>query len=114
MIIGIQLVGIIFSFSMIYFAVLHFKRREIDLIEVSVWLLVWSFTLVAILFPDILQTFARSFLFARLFDMMVVGAIMIMMVMAARSYVVVRKIEKKIEDMVRKEALRGSNKNVKE
>jgi hypothetical protein len=104
MIIGIQLVGIIFSFSMIYFAILHFKRREINLIEIGVWLLVWSFALVAVLFPDILQTFARSFMFARLFDMMVVGAIIIVMIMTVRSYVGMRKIENKLEDFVRKEA----------
>jgi len=105
MIIGIQVTGIIFCFSMIYFAILHFKRREINLVEICVWLLVWIFALVAVLFPDILKTFARSFLFARLFDMMVVGAIIVVMVMTTRSYVGVRKIEKKLEELVRKAAL---------
>lgn len=113
MIVGIQVVGIVFSFSMIYFAILHFKRREIDATEVGIWIIIWLFALVAVLFPDILQTFARTFLFARLFDMMVVGAILIIMVMTVRSYVSVRRIDKKIEDIVRKEAFRSVKHSLK-
>lgn len=113
MIIGIQIVGIIFSLSMIYFAILHFRRREIDVVEIAVWMFVWIFALSAIVFPDLLQPFARTFLFARLFDMMTVGAFLLVIVMTVKTYIATRKIEKKIENLVRKNSIEESAKRVK-
>ena len=108
MIIGMQLIGIVFSFSMIYFAVLHFKKGEISIIEILIWIFAWIFAIVATIFPDILKIFARTFLFARLFDMMVVGSILLVIAMTARTYLTTRKLENKIEKIVRDDAIRNA------
>ena len=110
MIIGIQISTLIFSFVMIYFAILHYKRREIDRVEMSVWFLVWAFAIVAIVFPDPLQSFAREFRFARLFDLMVVGGLILVIVMVTKAYVSIKRIEKKVERMVRNETLKNVKK----
>lgn len=114
MILVFQLIGISFSLLMIYFAVLHFKRKELNLTEIVVWLIAWVFAIIATIFPDILKTFARTFLFARLFDMMVVGSILLVIAMTARSYIVTRKLEKKLEELIRKEAIRNGKRGKKE
>lgn len=90
---------------MIYLAVLHFRRREINVLEVSIWVFVWSFAILAVLFPDVIQGFARQFLFARLFDMLVVGAFTIIFVMTVRSYLSNKKIEKMLEEAIRNKAI---------
>lgn len=105
MIIGMQLIGITFSLVMIYFAVLHFKKGEITVSEIVVWIVAWFFAIIATIFPDILKTFARTFLFARLFDLMMVGSILLISAMTARTYLTTRKLEKKLEDLTRKETL---------
>lgn len=110
MILGLQISALVFSFAMIYFAVLHFKRRELSLREIVSWILIWVFVILAVLFPDILQTFARDFQFARLFDMMVVGGIMVAIYLSVKAYLGAKRVEKKIEELVRKEAFRGKRK----
>jgi len=110
MIIGLQIVTLLFSFVMVYFAALHYKRGEIDRIEIIVWFIVWSFAIVAIVFPDLLQSFAKEFKFARLFDMMVVGGLILVIAMVSKAYISTRRIEKKVEKLVREEALKNVKK----
>ena len=108
MILGIRLIGIVFCFSMIYFAVLHFKKQEIGLFEISMWIAIWVFTVITILFPDIIQPFAKNFLFARLLDMLIVGAFVVVFIMTAKAYITARKLEKKLENLVRKETFKNA------
>lgn len=105
MIIGLQIVGILFSLGMIYFAVLHYKRGEIGAVEISSWVLIWSVTIFVTIFPNILRDFARTFAVSRLFDLMVVGGFFLVLTMVTYSYVRTKKLEKKMEALIRKEAI---------
>lgn len=109
MIFGLQIIAILFSFAMIYFAFLHFKRGEINFDEIFIWLAIWVFTIFAVVFPNFLKNLSSGFLFARAFDFMVVGAFILVIAMTARAYVSVRKLEKKMEELVRKKALEEEN-----
>lgn len=106
MIIGLQIIAILFSLTMIYFAVLNYKRGEINGSEIAGWLVIWVGTIIVVVFPELLRTFAKTFLFARVFDMMVVGAFLLVILMAAGSYMRTKRLEKKIEDLVRKLSLK--------
>lgn len=110
MIIGLQIVTLLFSLCMIYFAALHYRRKEISKFEMFVWLGAWLFASFAIVFPDALQSFARTFRFARLFDMMVVGGMILVIIMVSRVYITSNRIQKKIEKMVRKHAIKNAGK----
>jgi len=105
MIIGLQIIAILFSLSMIYFAVLNYKRREINRIELMGWMIVWIGTIIVVVFPELLRTFAKTFLITRVFDIMVVGAFMLVISMVANAYIRTKRIEKKLEDLVRKLSL---------
>ena len=109
MILGLQLIAILFSFAMIYLAFLNYKRREIDKTEFLSWIIIWTLTLFVVIFPGFLRNFAQYFFITRLFDLMVVGAFILVISMTARIYVKVRKMEKKFEDFIRKEALKNIN-----
>mgnify|MGYP001068834681 CR=1 FL=1 len=106
MIIGLQISALIFSFVMIYFAVIHYKKGTLNGSEIFFWIVIWSFAIFAVVFTDLLRIFAATFYFTRLFDMMVFGGFFLVIILAARSYVVTKKLEKKLEDLVRKEAIR--------
>jgi hypothetical protein len=106
MIIGLQIIALLFAFSMVYFAVLHFKRGEINGTEIGSWLVMWLFAIVVIVFPELLKNFAKTFLVTRVFDLMVIGGFILVISMVASAYVRTKKLEKKLEDLVRKEALK--------
>ena len=112
MIIGLQIIALLFSFSMVYFAVLHFKRGEIGKVEFASWLIMWTVAIIVIVFPELLRSFAKTFLVTRVFDLMVIGGFIVVISMVATAYVRTKQMEKKLEDLVRREALK-SKKTIK-
>ena len=105
MILGLQLIAIFFGLSLIYLALLNYRRNEIDRSEFISWTIIWSLTLLIVVFPDLLRSFAQRFFITRLFDLMVVGGFVLVIFMVARIYVRTRRMEKKFEEFIRKEAL---------
>lgn len=106
MIIGLQVIALLFAFSMVYFAILHYKRGEINGMEIGSWLVMWAFAIVVIIFPELLKNFASTFLVTRVFDLMVIGGFILVISLVASAYVRTKKLEKKLEDLVRREALK--------
>lgn len=106
MIIGLQIIALIFSFSMIYVAVLHFKRKELRKSEIIAWVGMWTAAVVIIIFPELLRTFANTFLVTRVFDLMVIGGFVLVISMVGSAYIRTKRIEKKLEEMIRKEAIK--------
>lgn len=109
MIIGLQIIALIFSFSMVYFALLHYKRGEIRKSEIISWVGIWVAAIIVIIFPELLRTFASTFLVTRVFDLMVVGGFILVISMVSSAYLRTKRLEKKMEDLVRHEALKNTN-----
>ncbi len=110
MIVVLQFLGVAFALAMIYFALLNYRRGELNTTEIFLWFVIWVAAIIVVVFPDFLRVFSQTFLFARLFDLLVVGALLVVVVMVSKAYLATRRMEKKLEKYVRKEAL----KNVKE
>lgn len=106
----LQILTIVFSLGMIYFALLHFRRGEITSTEMTSWALIWAILIVIVFFPDVVRYFARTFLFTRLFDLLVLGGLGLCIFMITKAYLTSRRLEKKLEDYVRKEALHNVKK----
>ena len=113
MILGLQITAIIFSFIMVYLAILNFKRREISVVEYVSWVIIWSVTIFVVIFPDLLRKYSVRFAVTRLFDLMVVGGFILVIFMVSSAYVRTRKLEKKFEDMIRKDSLKKVEKKKK-
>ena len=113
MILGLQIIAIIFAFLMIYLAILHRRRGELDRTEIISWVTIWAVTIFVVIFPEILRTFAKTFFITRLFDLMVVGGFVLVIAMATRTYMGTKRMEKKLEEYVRTEALKNAKKKSK-
>jgi hypothetical protein len=107
MIIGLQIIALLFSFSMVYFAVLHYKREELSRVEIGSWLVLWLATIIIVVFPNLLQEFAKTFFVTRVFDLMVIGGFIVVISMVSSAYIRTKKLEKKLEDLVRRDALKN-------
>jgi len=110
MILGLQIGAFIFSFIMIYFALLHYKRKELSRLEFYSWTVIWMGTMVIVAFPDVLRRYSQTFAVSRLFDLMVLGGFILVITMVAVSYIKTKRIEQKFEEFVRKEALKNVKK----
>ena len=95
---------------MIYFVVLHYKRGEISKSEIISWMVMWAAAIVVIVFPELLRTFASTFLVTRVFDLMVIAGFILVISLVTSSYIRTKKLEKKLEEMVRREALKKAKK----
>jgi len=113
MILGLQIIAIIFAFLMIYFAILHRKRGELDRTEILSWVIIWIMIIIIVVFPELLRKLAQTFFITRLFDLMVVGGFILVIAMVARTYVSTKKMEKKMEELIRSEALKDVKKKKK-
>lgn len=105
MILGIQIIGIIFALIMIYFAYLHYSRGELSVKENISWWIIWVGAIIIIIFPDILRDFSQKILITRVFDLMVIGGFILVITLSINVYIKNKKIEKKLEDLIRKDAL---------
>jgi hypothetical protein len=113
MILGIQIVGVIFSLTMIYLALINYKKGDIGKLEFLLWFLVWLLVIFVTAFPDFLRSFAMKFFVTRVFDLMVIGGFILVISLVSVSYLKTKKIEKKIENFIRKQTLDQSKKTGK-
>ena len=68
MILGLQITALIFVLVMVYFANLHYKRGDLNNLEMFFWLISWLGAIFLIAFPDIFTVFAQSIAISRSFD----------------------------------------------
>ncbi|XOU94761.1 MAG: DUF2304 family protein [Candidatus Kerfeldbacteria bacterium] len=104
--IGIQLVAIIFAIWMIYFSYLHFRRGEFKKIEFILWQVLWFGLIVVVLFPISVKFLLDTFSITRTFDLVVIVSAVVLFGVTFRNYVITRRMEKKIERFMRKEAIK--------
>ena len=110
MIIGIQIIAILFAFSMIYFAVLARKRDELGRGEIISWVILWTVAIIIVIFPELLRPFAKTILVTRVFDLMTIGGFILVITMVGSAYLRTKRNEKKLEELVRRDALEGRKK----
>lgn len=103
-ILGVQIIAVLFAIFMIYVAFLHFKRKDINGGEIFFWTFLWLGFIVITLFPNILQNLTKLLFFTRVMDLLMVAAFMILAFLGFQNHVSNRRMEKKIEELVRKEA----------
>lgn len=105
MILGLQLIAIIFALIMIYFAYLHFMRGELGTGEIISWWVIWAATIVIIIFPDLLSGFARTISITRVFDLMVIGGFILVIFLSYKAYIETKSLKRKIDEFIREESL---------
>ena len=104
--IGIQIISITFTLIVLYFTYLHFRRKDFSGKEFLFWIVIWIGFLGVCLFPGYVSPHVQSLGFARLMDFVIVIALVLIFGVLFHNYFVVRKMEKRIEALVRKLALK--------
>ena len=109
-ILGVQIIAVLFAIFMIYVAFLHWKRKDINGGEIFFWTLLWLGFIVVTLFPNILQSLTKMLFFTRVMDFLMVIAFMILAFLGFQNHISNRRMERKIEELVRKEATKEISK----
>lgn len=100
-----QIIASLFALFMIYTVRLYRKRKTLSPIETSIWISTWTFFIVIALFPNLLLGISDRLHFARVFDLLLVGALMILSVLTFINYFTHKRLETRIEHLVRENAL---------
>ena len=85
---------------------MNYKRKEFTAREFAFWIFVWvSFVIIAI-FPNILDPLVKSLNIARTLDLLIIAGFIFMITAIFYTYTVARKIQKKLESVVREMAIK--------
>jgi len=103
----IQFLGVIFGVAMIYFTFVKYKRKEISKQEGLFWFLLWVLLVVIALIPYALDAIIAPLNFYRRLDFFVVLGFFFLLGIGFYNYSQVKKMERKLEQYVRSEALKN-------
>lgn len=106
MIEGIQIIGILFALVMIYLTFLYYKKQSYSTRSFIFWLSVWIAFLAATFFPTSLYGIMEELNIERTVDFFVIGGFMFFAVVIFHLFVTIKKLEAKIEKIVRETAIK--------
>src|SRR5690606_5733256 len=95
-----------FALFMMYVVTVHKRNQSLTPVEVSFWYSIWVAFIILALFPNLLLGITHVLNFGRVFDLLVVMAMMVLSVTVILSYFKQKELTKKLEDFVRRESLR--------
>lgn len=101
----IQFIGILFGLTMLYMIFLKLKRKEISGNESFIWFAGWIAFIAMSISPKLLDPIIKTLNFSRRIDFFVVLGFFVLLGLSFYNYSQVKKMEQKLEKVVRKEAL---------
>ena len=105
-ILGIQILGSLFGFFMMYYTFLQHKRKEFTIKEYSFWFIFWGAFVVITLFPQILDPILTTLNIVRALDFFIIAGFLFLIFIIFYTYTIVRKNQRKLEEVVRSIALK--------
>lgn len=105
-----QVGAVLFALFMLYVVSVHTKKKTFSAVESSLWFSVWILFIVLALFPDLLLGITHLLRFARVFDLLIVISLMILSIVVFLSYFSLKESNKKLEEIVRKQAIDAQKK----
>lgn len=105
MIFGLQVIATLFALVMLYIAYLHYRKGDINGLEILFWLIAWIAAILIVIFPELFSVFSKTVAISRAFDLAVVGGFILVIPIVYMSYVRTKRLEKKLEDLVRSMAV---------
>ena len=106
MLLGVQIMGILFALVMLYITFLHQKRKEFSRSELSFWAVLWLVFIYVTIFPTSLGFIVKTLSFNRPFELLVVLGFFFVISLGFYNYFITKDNKKKIEEIVRKIALK--------
>jgi hypothetical protein len=106
MVLGIQILGIVFAVGLMYITFLNFKRKEMGPGEFVFWGILWLLFIYVVLFPYSLSFIADTLNLVRLLDLFTIAALMFIVALTFYNYLMNMRTMKKMERVVRAIALK--------
>ena len=100
-----QIGATLFALFMMYVVSIHKRKSRLSLIEVSFWYSMWFSFIVISIFPNLLLGISSALNFQRVFDLLLVLALMVLTALVVMSYFTQKENQKKLETFVRKQAI---------
>jgi hypothetical protein len=101
-----QMGAVLFALFMLYVVNIHRRKLQLSRAEVFFWYSIWLLFMVVSIFPQLLVGIAQRLNFARVFDFLVVVALMIITIIVITNYFIQRDNAQKLEDLVRDIAIK--------
>ena len=106
MVLGIQVVGVIFALVLAYFTFLNYKRKELGAGALLFWSLMWALFVFIVLVPYSLAFIADKLNLVRLFDLFTIAGFMFLIALTFYNYLINMHTKRKVDGIVRALALR--------
>lgn len=107
MIAGVQILGIVFCVIMLYFTYVYYKRNNYGLRSLVLWLIVWLGALFLVSFPQTLYGVMEALKIQRTADFITLLGFAFFAAITFYLYIVVKKNNRKMEQLVRELAIAG-------
>jgi len=101
----LQILSLLFGLFMIYMARIHLMKQHIQVAEFYLWSSVWLVFILLAIFPQSIAGFAQNLKIARIFDLLVIIALMILAYLTFHNRINYKKLEQKLEKIIRKHAI---------
>jgi hypothetical protein len=106
-----QIGAVFFALFMLYVVTIHKRKSALGFLEVSFWYTTWIVFIIIAIFPNLLLGLSDALHFARVFDLLLVVALMILTVVLITSYFKQREMSAKLEIFIRQQAIQKAKKN---
>lgn len=108
-----QIIAVLFALFMVYVTRVHKRQLSFSLAETLFWYTLWGVFIIIAIFPNSLLGVVDLLHFARVFDLLIVGALMILTIVTILTNFNQRADNKKIEKFVREHAIKNVHKKSK-
>jgi len=106
-----QVIAILFALFMMYGVSIHRRKARLTTLETIIWYSMWCTFIVIALFPNLLVGLTGILRFERVFDLLVVISLMVISWLVIQSHFSQKENMRRIEDLVRKQAIKAHEKN---
>ena len=103
---AIQYMAAFFGFVMVYFTYMYFRRKEFSMNDLIIWGGIWVLFIFAVMFPQTLNLFYETFDIQGAIDFMSIFAFIFIFALVFYLHLNVRKMQKKLEDVIRSTAIK--------
>ena len=100
-----QVLAVLFGLFMLYVTRMYALKLRFSITETSFWYSLWGLFIVVSLFPDLLKGITSLLHFSRVFDLLLVGSLMVLTVVVTLNHFNQKETTRKWEEFIRGRAI---------
>lgn len=105
MITGFGVIGLVFLLVMVYLTYIEYKKSRLTKINFAIWLFFWLLAAILVILQPYVNSIISEFNIVRVLDLYMILGFMFLFYVVFYLFVVVKKSERRVEELVRKVAL---------